>query len=80
MTAPLAALFKNLARLTVRRSSRYAASDISPGWQERAARLRQTIRNCQHKRELLRNESGVLFCAMCGRHLDDDSQRKDTPS
>ena len=71
MTASLAALFKNLARMTVRRTSRYAASDISPGWQERASQLRTSIRNCQHKGENLRNESGVVFCAACGRHLDE---------
>ena len=47
-------------------------SDITPGWQERAQRLRETIRNCQHQGEKKRNGDGQLFCADCGRHLNDD--------
>lgn len=47
-------------------------ADITPGWQERAAKLRETIRNCQHQGEKKRNADGVLFCADCCRHLNED--------
>lgn len=49
-----------------------ALTDITPGWQERAAKLRETIRTCQHKGEKERNTDGVLFCSICGRWLNED--------
>ena len=50
--------------------------DITPGWQERVARLRETIRTCQHTGAHERNEEGVLFCATCGRHLNEDGSER----
>jgi hypothetical protein len=41
--------------------------DISPGWQDRAARLAETIRTCQHTDERLVNVNGCPYCSKCGR-------------
>ncbi|HJX52881.1 MAG TPA: hypothetical protein VJ801_08965 [Polyangia bacterium] len=46
--------------------------DITPGWQHRMAELRRIVRDCQHAGQRLRNGEGQLFCADCGRHLNDD--------
>lgn len=46
--------------------------DITPGWQERADELRKLIRDCQHTGGRERNEQGQLFCADCGRWLNED--------
>jgi uncharacterized Zn finger protein (UPF0148 family) len=46
--------------------------DVTPGWQYRMAELRRIVRDCQHAGPKLRNEDGRLFCAECGRRLNDD--------
>ena len=46
--------------------------DITPGWQHRMTELRQTVRDCRHTGQKLRNDEGQLFCVDCGRHLNED--------
>lgn len=47
------------ARLTL------AQPDITPGWQERVAKLRELIRNCRHDGERLTNDRGQTYCGEC---------------
>lgn len=44
-------------------------SDIEPGWQDKVAALRETLRTCTHQGERRRNSGGQLFCGNCGLHL-----------
>lgn len=53
--------------------------DLSPGWQDRAEKLREVIRTCKHKGKQLRNvDNGRPFCANCGLYMDGDGT-KDFP-